>query len=109
MGSTVFKKQLQFVKTASCYQCALECGRGLYRTTAGREEVRKCQAMALYMPYAALRPDETIETSLDATRICNDYAICTMEVQNILLWLDACYRSGILSDKDTGLTYSDHH
>ena len=101
------KKQMQFVKTASCYQCGLECGRGLYRTTAGREEVRKCQAMALYMPYAGMRPDETIDTSLDATRICNDYGICTMEVQNILLWLDACYRSGILSDAVTGLTYSD--
>jgi aldehyde:ferredoxin oxidoreductase len=101
------KKQMQFVKTASCYQCALECGRGLYRTAAGREEVRKCQAMALYMPYARMRPNETIETSLDATRICNDYAICTMEVQNILLWLDACYRSGILSDEETGLKYSD--
>ncbi|MBW2410797.1 MAG: hypothetical protein JRF72_13440, partial [Deltaproteobacteria bacterium] len=101
------KKQMQFIKTASCYQCGLECGRGLYRTTAGREEVRKCQAMALYMPYAGMRPDEPVDTSLDATRICNDYGICTMEVQNILLWLDACYKSGILSDEKTGLTYSD--
>ena len=101
------KKQMQFVKTASCYQCGLECGRGLYRTAAGREEVRKCQAMALYMPYAGMRPDEPVDTSLDATHICNDYGICTMEVQNILLWLDACYKSGILSDEKTGLTYSD--
>ena len=101
------KKQLQFLKTASCYQCGLECGRGFYRTAAGREEVRKCQAMALYMPYAGMRPDQTIDTSLDATRICNDYGICTMEVQNILLWLDACYRSGFLSDAKTGLKYGD--
>lgn len=101
------KKQMQFVKTASCYQCGLECGRGLYRTAAGREEVRKCQAMALYMPYARMRPDEPVDTPLDATRICNDYGICTMEVQNILLWLDACYKAGILSDEKTGLTFSD--
>jgi aldehyde:ferredoxin oxidoreductase len=101
------KKQMQFVKTASCYQCGLECGRGLYRTADGREEVRKCQAMALYMPYARLRPDEPVDTALDATRICNDFGICTMEVQNILLWLDACYKSGILSDKQTGLNYAD--
>jgi aldehyde:ferredoxin oxidoreductase len=25
------KKQMQFVKTASCYQCGLECGRGIKR------------------------------------------------------------------------------
>jgi aldehyde:ferredoxin oxidoreductase len=101
------KKQMQFVKTASCYQCGLECGRGLYRTANGREEVRKCQAMALYMPYARMRPDEPVDTSLDATRICNDYGICTMEVQNILLWLDACYKSGILTDEKTGMNFAD--
>lgn len=102
----VSKKQMQFVKTASCYQCGLECGRGLYRTTAGREEVRKCQAMALYMMFTAIRPEEPIDTSLDATRFCNDHAICTMDVQSTLLWLDACYRKGILSDADTGLDFS---
>ena len=101
------KKQMQFVKTASCYQCGLECGRGLYRTAAGREEIRKCQAMALYMPYAGMRPEEPVDTFLDATRICNDYGICTMEVQNILLWLDACYKSCILSDEKTGLNFAD--
>jgi aldehyde:ferredoxin oxidoreductase len=99
------KKQMQFVKTASCHQCGLECGRGLYRTAAGREEVRKCQAMVFYMLYAGMRPDEPIDTSLDATRICNDYSICTMELENILFWLEACYKSGVLTDKETGLEY----
>lgn len=100
------KKQLQFIKTASCYQCGLECGRGLYRTPEGREEVRKCQAMVVYMPYAAMKPEEGIDTPLDATKLCNDYSICSMEVQNILQWLGACYKAGLLSDKDTGLDFS---
>ena len=100
------KKQLQFIKTASCYQCAMECGRGLYRTPEGREEVRKCQAMIVYMPYTAMKPEEGIDTTLDATRLCNDYSICSMEIQNLLLWLGACYQAGFLSDKDTGLDFS---
>ena len=100
------KKQMEFVKTASCYRCPIECGRGLYRTPEGREEVRKCQSMTVYMPYAGMRPGETIDTSLDVTHLCNDYGICTMEFQNILSWLDACYKSQYLSDKDTGLEYS---
>jgi aldehyde:ferredoxin oxidoreductase len=100
------KKQMQFVKTASCYQCGMECGRGLYRTAAGREEVRKCQAMALYMPFTGMRPGEPIDTSLDATRLCNDHSLCTMDMQNILLWLTACYQKGILSERDTGLDIS---
>jgi aldehyde:ferredoxin oxidoreductase len=101
------KKQMEFVKTASCYQCAMECGRGLYRTTEGREEVRKCQAMVMYMPYSGMRPELPIDVSLDATRLCNDYSICTMELQNIMLWIDGCYNAGVLSDADTGLTYSE--
>lgn len=100
------KNQMQFVKTASCYQCAMECGRGLYRTAGGREEVRKCQAMIVYMPYAATKPEEGIDTALEATRRCNDLSICTMEIQNILLWLGACYQTGLLSDSDTGLKFS---
>ncbi len=106
MRMPVPKKMMQFVKTASCYQCALECGRGLYKTPAGREEVRKCQALVLYMPYASQNHETAADTTLDATKICNDYAICTMEVQNILLWLGGCYSAGILSDSETGLEYS---
>jgi len=100
------KKQMQFVKTASCYQCAMECGRGLYRTPAGREEIRKCQAMGVYMPYAAMKPEEGIDAALDATRLCNDYSICTMEIQNVLLWMGAAYQDGFITDKDTGLEFA---
>ncbi len=101
------KKQMEFVKTASCFQCAMECGRGLYRTPEGREEVRKCQAMVMYMPYAQRHPDQGIDVSLDVTGLCNDYGICTMEIQNLLLWLEACYFTGVLTDEQTGLTFKD--
>lgn len=101
------RKQMSFVKTASCYQCALECGRGLYRTTEGREEVRKCQAMVMYMPYSGMRPGQSIDVPLDATRLCNDYSICTMDLQNIMLFIDSCYNAGILSDAMTGLKYAE--
>ncbi|MBW2177359.1 MAG: hypothetical protein JRH03_10500 [Deltaproteobacteria bacterium] len=100
------QKQMQFMKTASCYQCAMDCGRGLYRTPGGREEVRKCQAMTVYMPYAAMKSEAGIDVALDATRLCNDYSICTMEIQNILLWLGAAYQDGYISDQDTGLDFS---
>lgn len=98
------KKQMEFVRTASCFQCAMECGRGLYRTAEGKEMVRKCQAMVMYMPYAQRQPGQTIEVPLAVTGLCNDYGICTMEIQNILLWLEGCYHAGVLSDEQTGLT-----
>ena len=49
------------------------------------------------------RPGESAETAVDATGICNDLSICTMEMYNIVQWLDACYKAGYLTDKDTGL------
>ena len=100
------KKMMQFTKKAACFQCGIECGRGLYRTPTGREEVRKCQALVFYMPYAARHPDEMTDTSLNATRSCNEYSICTMEMQNILGWMNACYEAGLLSDRKTGLDMS---
>ena len=57
----------------------------------------------MYMPWVFTRPGEKIETAVDATEMCNDYSICTMEVQNILEWLNACHASGILTDQDIGL------
>jgi aldehyde:ferredoxin oxidoreductase len=101
------KKEMTFVKTASCFQCAMECGRGLYQTPEGRELVRKCQAMVMYMPYSMRKPGQTIEVPMNVTALCNDYGICTMEVQNILLWLEGCYQAGVLTDEQTGLKIED--
>jgi aldehyde:ferredoxin oxidoreductase len=47
-----------------------------------------------------------METAVDATGICNDLSICTMEMYNIVQWLDTCYKSGYLTDKQTGLDIS---
>jgi len=99
------KKLIEFVKTASCYQCGLECGKGLYKTPQERVVVRKCQAFMMYMQWAFTREGEGIDTVLDATDLSNDYSICTMELGNILAWIDTAYKSGYLTDEITGLKY----
>lgn len=100
------KKHIQFMKTASCYQCGLDCFRGHYKTASGKEVIRKCQSMIFYMPYVVMRDGETMDTAVDATKICNDYSFCTMEIGNILDWLQSAYNAGYLSDMDTGLDIS---
>ena len=97
------KQHIRYIKTASCYQCGLDCFRGLYRSKSGREEIRKCQSLVFYMPYVFAREGEQIETALDATALCNGYSLCTMEIGNIISWLEACHRSGYLTEKETGL------
>lgn len=100
------REQMRYVGKASCYQCGLDCFRGLFRTATGKEAVRKCQSMIFYMPWVTRRPGETLETAVDATETCNDLSLCTMEMENILRWLSACDRSGFLSEADTGLAIS---
>jgi len=89
---------------ASCYQCGIDCTmRNTFRTASGREMVRKCQAMFVYAPWSMRTPGEPAETALDATGICNDLSICTMEMANIIAWLAACHKSGVLTSQQIGV------
>ncbi len=101
------KKLIRYVKKAPCYQCGLDCLRGVFRTESGREAVRKCQSLIFYMPYAFMRPDGDADTTVDATALCNEYALCTMEMTNVIEWLAACHRAGVLTEEEIGLDMSD--
>jgi aldehyde:ferredoxin oxidoreductase len=100
------KEQMRYVGKASCYQCGLDCFRGLFRTASGKEAILKCQSMIFYMPWTGRRPGETMETAVDATRACNDLSLCTMEMENVIQWLEDCHRSGCLTQANTGLEMS---
>ena len=68
----------------------------------GKSMIRKCQSMVVYYPWV-MRRQESAETALEATGICNDLSLCTMEMANIIQWLDNCQQAGILASLDTGL------
>jgi aldehyde:ferredoxin oxidoreductase len=92
---------------ASCYQCGLDCNyRSSLRTASGKNMVRKCQSMFVYLPWVMARPEESAETALEATGICNDLSICTMEMFNIVQWLDACQKGGYFKSEDIGIDVS---
>ena len=100
------KEQMRYVGKASCSQCGLDCFRGLFRTASGKEAVLKCQSMIFYMPWTARRPGGMIETAVDATKVCNDLCLCTMEMENVIQWLEDCHRAGTLSEEEIGLEMS---
>ena len=107
MMSPYPEDQVRRTGKSSCYQCGLDCKyRNSFRTASGKDVVRKCQSMFVYFPWVMGRPGESVVTAVDATGICNDLSICTMEMYNIIQWLDTCYKSGCLTDKDTGLDIS---
>jgi len=96
--------QVRRIDRASCFQCGLDCTyRSTYETASGKTMVRKCQSMLVYYPWVMRRPDESAETAVEATGICNDLSLCTMEMGNIIQWLENCHKAGILSAWETGL------
>ena len=101
------KEQVRDAGRASCVQCSVDCFRRLFKTASGKEAVRKCQSLIFYMPWVTRRRGEPLETALNATEICNDLSLCTMEMENVIQWLEDCYHSGYLDEKDIGLNMSD--
>jgi aldehyde:ferredoxin oxidoreductase len=97
---------LEVIGKGACYQCALECIRGLYRYGKRLEGYRKCQAQQCYLPWKYDREDEPVETFFDAPTLANDYSICTWELESIVDWLYTCYHSGDLTEKETSLPLS---
>ena len=96
--------QISHAGKASCFQCGLDCiMRATFRTNSNKEVVRKCQAMFVYFPWVMGRPGEPAETALDATGLCNNLSLCTMEMANIVQWISTGYMAGYLSDAQTGL------
>ena len=99
--------QVRRTGKASCYQCGLDClMRNTLKTASGTSVVRKCQAMFVYFPWVMGRPGESAETAVDATGTCNDLGLCTMEMTNIIRWLETCHRAGCGIIGKTGVDMS---
>ena len=97
---------LEVIGKGGCYQCGLECIRGLYRYGQRMEGYRKCQSQGYYLPWKYSREDEPVETFFDAPTLANDYSIDTWELESMVDWLYACYQSGSLTEQETGLPLS---
>jgi aldehyde:ferredoxin oxidoreductase len=99
---------LEVIGKGGCYQCGIECIRGVYRYGKKKEleGLRKCQAQQVYLPWVYSKEDEPIETFFDAPTLANDYGICTFELTTMVDWLYDSYLSGILTEKETGLPLS---
>lgn len=97
---------LEVIGKGGCYQCGLECIRGVYRYGKRLEGLRKCQSQEYYLPWMYSKEDEPIETFFDAPTLANEYGIGTWELKNMIDWLYKCYKSRALTEGETGLPLS---
>jgi aldehyde:ferredoxin oxidoreductase len=106
VAATHHEHLLEVIGKGGCYQCGLECIRGVYRYGQRLEGNRKCQAQGYYLPWKYSQEDEPVETFFDAPTLANDYSIDTWDLESMIDWLYACYQSGALTEQETGLPLS---
>jgi aldehyde:ferredoxin oxidoreductase len=90
----------------SCYGCGIGCSRQLYTGEDGRLYKSLCQASDVYGDMTTRYYGKPHGARLQATRLCDGYGIDTAVVQSMIEWLDACYREGVINEKDTGIPLS---
>lgn len=94
----------QPAKIKNCYQCGIDCEfRTIKRTAAGKTIAGMCQALFVYQEWVLERNEESEESAYDATLTCNDLSLCTMEIYNIIQWLEASFKAGYLTTEETGI------
>jgi aldehyde:ferredoxin oxidoreductase len=96
----------EVIKRVHCSGCPQGCWRSLHRSLEGTEDIRKCQIGNFYMMWDKKLHGKFTEASFDAPMLANDYGVCALDMVFLLMWLDQCVQQGIITQKETGLDFS---
>lgn len=94
------------LKRDYCFGCVIGCGRATYQAEDGRKGKFMCQASFFYEKPALKYYGKVTEVPFYATRLCDDYGICTKSMEPMIVWLQRCFEAGLLTEKDTALPLS---
>jgi len=97
---------VSYVRQIRCFGCLTGCIRAIYRAPSGEEGKGMCQAIFYYQPWDQRYHGRPTETAFLATRLADDYGLCTKDLGSMISWLDSCYKENILTEADTGLPLS---
>jgi aldehyde:ferredoxin oxidoreductase len=89
-----------------CYGCGIGCSRQVYTAEGGQRFKSFCQASGVYTRPSIEYYGKWTEVALLGTRLCDGYGFDTNVMIGVIEWLSACYREGLLRDKETGLPLS---
>ena len=90
----------------ACYGCGIGCSRELYDAEKGRSYKALCQASSVYMAQVMKYTGKNDGSHLLATRLCDGYGLDSSVMQSLIEFLEACYKEGLINEKDTGLPLS---
>lgn len=96
----------EVVKRVHCSGCPQGCWRSLHRSSVGTEDIRKCQIGNFYMMWDKKLHGKFTEASFDAPMLANDFGVCALDMVFLLMWVEQCAQQGIITQKETGLDFS---
>ena len=94
------------LKKSVCLGCPTGCARAVHRNPNGDEVKFMCQAALFYETRARLFHKEVTDVPIKATEACNEYGVDTRAIEAMIMWLNRCYKAGILTDATTGIPLS---
>jgi aldehyde:ferredoxin oxidoreductase len=91
-----------------CRGCSLGCERLVYQDSEGREGKFICGQVGFYQARAQryYGDQDWSEVPFHAAMLANDYGVDVFALGTMMMWLSRCYRSGILTDENTGIPLS---
>jgi len=95
------------MKKIMCYGCINGCMRANYRADDGTEGKYICQSASYYEIRAHRYYGEVTEVPYIANKLCDDYGVDTRVMEVLIMWLSRCVKSGVLTEENTGLPFSE--
>jgi aldehyde:ferredoxin oxidoreductase len=91
-----------------CRNCVLGCERLVYQDNKGREGKFICGQVGFYQARAQryYGDRDWKEVPFQAAMLANDYGVDVFNLGTMMMWLSRCYRSGIMTDENTGIPFS---
>jgi aldehyde:ferredoxin oxidoreductase len=94
------------MKKDPCYGCLGNCLRRTYEAEDGKKGKFMCQSALFYKTWAERYYGAQNNVPFYATKLCDDYGLDTWAIEPMMLWLNRCYKAGILTDEGTGIPIS---
>ena len=95
------------MKKDMCFGCINGCMRANYITDDGKAGKYICQSAMLYEVRAHRYYGKVTEVPYIANKLCDDYGIDTRAIEAMIMWLTRCHKSGVLTEDETGLPFSE--
>lgn len=94
------------LKKDYCFGCVIGCNRAIYQADDGKKGKFMCQAAQFYDYWSQKYCGKLTEIPFYATKMCDDFGVCTKALMMLIIWLTSCFKAGILNDNNTGMPLS---